>query len=226
MEPEWLDELPAADPRAMRSRRDLNRVNTWMRQVSIMARLLIRHSRRKPPLRIVDLGTGDGAFTLRVVEAIAPHWPVASIALIDRQNIVGRETLDGFRALGWRAEAISADALDYLEHERVSGALVTANLFLHHLSDDQLRRLFAAASSADMVAACEPRRNAFALLGSRLLFFIGANDVSRHDAVASVRAGFAGRELSGLWPGADEWRLRERLAMPFTHTFLARRAHP
>jgi hypothetical protein len=226
MEPEWLDELPAADPRALRSRRDLKRVNAWMRQVRIMARSMIRYSRKKPPLRIVDLGTGDGSFTLKVAEIIAPRWPVASIALVDRQNIVSAETLHGFRALGWHPETVPADIFDYLEHETLSGALVTANLFLHHLSDEQLRRLFRTASSADMFVACEPRRNSFALLGSRLLFVIGANDVSRHDAVASVRAGFAGRELSALWPTDAHWRLHENLALPFTHSFVAHRANP
>jgi hypothetical protein len=44
--------------------------------------------------------------------------------------------------------------------------------------------------------------------------------VTRHDAVASVRAGFAGRELSGLWPEAG-WQRREGLALPFTHFFAA-----
>jgi hypothetical protein len=46
--------------------------------------------------------------------------------------------------------------------------------------------------------------------------------VTRHDAVASVHAGFAGRELSRLWPG-EGWRLWEGLTLPFTHVFSARR---
>jgi hypothetical protein len=55
-----------------------------------------------------------------------------------------------------------------------------------------------------------------------MVFALGANDVTRHDAVASVRAGFRGRELSGLWPaGAAGWRLNERGIFPFTHLFHA-----
>jgi hypothetical protein len=46
--------------------------------------------------------------------------------------------------------------------------------------------------------------------------------VTRHDAVASVRAGFTGHELSRLWPDGN-WRLREELALPFTHVFSAGR---
>ena len=58
--------------------------------------------------------------------------------------------------------------------------------------------------TAKAFVACEPRRSAFALLGARMVFALGANDVTRHDAVASVRAGFRGRELSGLWPTARQ----------------------
>src|ERR1700733_4212257 len=53
-------------------------------------------------------------------------------------------------------------------------------------------------------------------------FALAGNEVTRHDAVASVRAGFTGRELSRLWPDGH-WRLREALALPFTHVFSARR---
>jgi hypothetical protein len=37
----------------------------------------------------------------------------------------------------------------------------------------------------------------------------------------SVRAGFAGKELSAAWP-AGAWQLEERVAWPFTHLFVAR----
>ena len=65
--------------------------------------------------------------------------------------------------------------------------------------------------------------SAFALAGCRFLWAIGCNDVSRHDAVASVRAGFSGRELCALWPGGRGWQLSEGSAWPFSHTFVARR---
>jgi len=80
------------------------------------------------------------------------------------------------------------------------------------------------ASRAAGFVTCEPRRSAFAVLGARLVFMLGANDVSRHDALASVRAGFAGQELSTLWPRNAGWAIEERGAFPFTHLFVARHA--
>jgi hypothetical protein len=104
-----------------------------------------------------------------------------------------------------------------------AGALVMANLFLHHLDDAALKRVFALlAARATGLVACEPRRGMFGLLASHLVAALGANHVTRHDAVASVRAGFTGRELTGLWEGAG-WSLEERRALPFSHLFTARR---
>ena len=65
-----------------------------------------------------------------------------------------------------------------------------------------LQRLLAAcARRADALVACEPRRSRFALAASHLIFFLGANAVTRHDGVLSVRAGFVDDELGAAWPG-------------------------
>ena len=99
--------------------------------------------------------------------------------------------------------------------------IVTANLFLHHFEDADLKRLLAlAASRCDAFVACEPRRSLFALLAAKMVWAIGANDVSRHDAAASVRAGFSGSELTALWP-SEGWRISEGARFPFSHVFVA-----
>jgi hypothetical protein len=221
--PEWLDRLPARDARAMRSRRDLQRINGWMLQPGIMARGLLRHGVR--PRRILDIGAGDGTFMLRVARRLAPHWPDVTVRLLDRQDIVSRNTLAGFAALGWRAETACADVLEFLAALPPAAVdIITANLFLHHFEADRLARLCAGAAAVTQVfAACEPRRGQAAWLASRLVFAIGCNSVSRHDAAVSVRAGFTGHELSALWPRPG-WDLHEHAALPFTHWFLARRA--
>jgi hypothetical protein len=210
------------DPRALRSRRDLRRVNAWMGQAGIMARLLAEHAGSTPLRRIIDLGSGDGAFMLRVARRLARRWPDVAVVLVDRQDIVRPETRAAFAALGWRAEPVADDVFAFLERAAPTADIVTANLFLHHFSAPELARFFTgAARLAPAFLACEPRRSAMALAGSRMLWAIGCNDVSRHDAVASVRAGFAGRELTAFWPEPAGWRLVERPAGLFTHCFAA-----
>ncbi|HEY6281363.1 MAG TPA: class I SAM-dependent methyltransferase [Burkholderiales bacterium] len=225
VEPEWLDEMPPEDLRAIRSRRDLQRVNRWMQQMSIMQRTLTGFCGQRAPRALLELGAGDGTFMLRLARRFAPHWKNVKVILLDRQNIVSSETREGFKALGWEAETITADAFDFLEqakHQAVD--VITANLFLHHFQYEKLTQLLLqAARITNLFVACEPRRSALALTGSRLLWAIGCNAVSRHDAVVSVRAGFAGQELSTLWPEQTNWRLREQAAGLFTHCFVAHR---
>jgi hypothetical protein len=195
LEPEWLDHLPPQDPRAVRSRADLRRVNALMGNARIIARHLANAR------RVADLGGGDGSL-MRAVERKLGR----PLEVINVDRVAGLEVFDYLAAPGEPLDAI------------------VANLFLHHLTDQELRRLFAlAADRAPLLVACEPRRSRVALAGAHLMWFIGANDVTRHDAVLSVRAGFTGQELSALWPAACGWSLTEKPAPPFSHLFVARR---
>jgi hypothetical protein len=214
--PELLDSLPASDPRAQRSRRDLALINGTMRQSAIMALALARFP---APALLADLGGGDGRFLLDVARRISRNWRSVKVMVLDRHDIVSRETRAGFEELGWRCEVMTGDIFETLP--RLRADIVMANLFLHHLNDTALARLFdATARQAGGFAACEPRRSRFALAASRMVFALGANDVTRHDAVASVRAGFTGQELSALWP-REGWSLAEQSAFPFSHVFTA-----
>ena len=226
VEPEWLDELPQADPRAVWSRRDLKRINRWMQQGRIMTRLAVAALDGRTPRTVVELGAGDGTFMLALARRLAPRWRDVKVTLVDRQDIVTEHTRHAFGDLGWHVETISADVFDFLRGTAPGCAdMVLANLFLHHFERDSLARLLGGvARLADAFAACEPWRAGSGLIGSRLLWAIGCNGVTRHDALASVRAGFRGRELSELWPNDEDWRLEEGPALPFTHCFLARRA--
>jgi hypothetical protein len=222
LEPEWLDHLPAEDPRAMRSRRDLTRVNRFMGNAGRMAAALVKHA-PAAPRTIVDLGSGDGQFMLQVARRLAPRWSGVTVVLLDQQNIVSQATRAGFAALRWRAEPTSADVFDFLAQVRPAD-VVTANLFLHHFVDEQLTRLFAQVTRmAALMVACEPRRSKLVVEASRLLWLAGCNDVSVHDAVVSARAGFSGRELSALWPRDPQWQLQEHAVGLFSHRFVARR---
>jgi 2-polyprenyl-3-methyl-5-hydroxy-6-metoxy-1,4-benzoquinol methylase len=225
VEPEWLDELPADDPRAMRSRRDLRRINACMLQPGIMARHLIKHHGPHPPRTILDLGAGDGTFMRTIARRLSSRWPNVTVVLLDRQDIVSAQTRKDFEALQWKVETITADILQFLQSADLRSVdIITANLFLHHFQRDQLAALLArAATRTGLFVACEPRRAALGLIGSRLCWAIGANDVSRHDAAVSVRAGFRDQELSQLWPRQEQWDLHEHAAGLFSHCFVARR---
>ena len=215
--PEILDFLAPDDPRAVRSRRDLVLINAMMRQSAIMAKAL---ARTPAPKLLADLGGGDGRFLLGVARRLAKRWPGVHAMILDRHDIVSAETRAEFAALGWRCEVVRGDIFEVLP--RIQFDIVTANLFLHHLDEAALTRLLMTiAAHARAFVACEPRRGHFALMGARLVGMLGANDVTRHDAVVSVRAGFLGHDLSVLWPQGANWFLQESSVLPFTHVFKA-----
>jgi hypothetical protein len=80
------------------------------------------------------------------------------------------------------------------------------------------------AAQTQAFVACEPRRDWAGWLGSHLIGFMGANQVTREDAVTSVAAGFSDRELTQAWPaGEGDWAVEEYPARPFGHCFVAAR---
>ncbi len=228
LEPELLDRMAADDPRAIRVRRDLGLVNAFMRNARCMASALKKHAADRKPHTIVDLGSGDGRVALQVARQLASYWPGVRVILLDQQNIVNETTRAGFAALNWSVETVCADVFDFLTDARALRAdVITSNLFLHHFNDEQLARLLAAAAkSAWLVVACEPRRSRFVVRASRLLWMAGCSRDTIHDAVLSARAGFTANELGALWPSREHWTLSEQSAAIFTHCFAARCSEP
>src|SRR5262245_23965749 len=94
LEPEWLDSLPATDPRAIRSRADLRRINAWMGHAGIVVERL-RAPGAAPMRRLVDLGGGDGAFLLAVGRALEPQHARVAATLVDLRAAVDAETRRG-----------------------------------------------------------------------------------------------------------------------------------
>jgi hypothetical protein len=234
---ETLDHLAPDDPAALQSRRDLVRVHRAMGTCAIVMRgwqALLETQRRGLPLRILEIGAGDGSLLLGVARAMAPHLPPVQLTLLDRQDIVSPETLAGYAELGWAAQVHVADVLswaDLAEGGESSKAsprwdLITTTLFLHHFKGSQLGQLLTAvAARTDRFFACEPKRAWLPLVGSHLVGAIGANTVTREDAVLSVHAGFRDQEITALWHRAGSaWQTREYAAGLFSHCFSAQRA--
>jgi len=181
---------------------------------------------------VLELGAGDGSLMLGVARDLDRAWPKVALTLLDRQDLVTPATKANFQAVGWTVTSDVADVLEWAAREPDMTLdaprrwdLIVANLFLHHFQGAQLARLMhAIALKSDRLLACEPRRDRLALVGSHLTGMIGANAVTREDAVLSVHAGFNGQELSALWPATGErWRVQEQAAGFFSHCFCAER---
>jgi hypothetical protein len=223
--PELLDVLPPQDQSALRSRRDLRRINAWMRHPRIMADLLEKYLVKQDAHQIVELGAGDGHFLLSVARRLQGQWPGAHATLVDRLDVLDPQTREHFKHLGWHVHAEIAEASEWLRQTSPKATeVVISNLFLHQLQKEQLAELlWLAARSSRVVIALEPRRSWLPRLCGRLLWVIGCGPVTCHDGPISIRAGFTGSELSALWPDKKNWDLVERPVDLFSHLFIARR---
>jgi 2-polyprenyl-3-methyl-5-hydroxy-6-metoxy-1,4-benzoquinol methylase len=217
VEPEILDTLPPDDPRAIRSRRDLHRVNLFMGNHAIMAGAL-KEICPAPPKQIAEIGAGDGHFFLRL--AGKSGWQNVNALLLDQQKVISAETLAAFSKISWQAETIVADVFDWTGPAEI----VIANLFIHHFEDTRLAQLFRQISGhANLFIALEPHRFYFPYPCALTTLLIGCSSVTIHDAEASIRAGFVRNEISELWPDKTNWQLTERRVGLFSHLFIAKR---
>lgn len=177
---EILDGLDAGDSRAVRSRRDLRLVNFFMRGESWILGELGKFSGLK---RVVELGAGAGCLG-SAVKRVFSDVEVVCLDLVERPDGVEGGVV-------WR----SGDLFEFDGYD--SGTVVVANLFLHHLEGEDLRRLGGLLEGCLGVLAAEPFRGRVPLAMGRCLFpFV--NDVTRHDMLVSIRAGFCAGELGGL----------------------------
>jgi hypothetical protein len=237
---ETLDHLPPDDPAAQASRRDLVRVHRVMGSRGIFSRgwrALLPATPLGKPLRILELGAGDGSLLLGVARDWPRNGPPVQLCLMDRQDIVSPATLAGYSERGWRVDVHQADVLAWASRpdpgtpgERPRERpprwdLITTSLFLHHFQGAELELLLGAvAARAERFFACEPRRSRLALAASHLVGVLGANAVTRQDAVLSVHAGFRGQEIAAHWPrSSPRWQTREFEAGLFSHGFSAHR---
>jgi hypothetical protein len=223
VEPELLDGLTADDPRARRSREDLQRLHRVMATLPIVERALDRGTSGFGPRTLLELGAGDGSLMLRLAQKRAVSWPNVRVTLLDRIKLVAPPTLEGIRETGWTPTIMAMDVFDWLaQRDDSRWDVILANLFVHHFAAGELQRLLAGIAARTCVfLCCEPRRSALALAGSHMVGLLGAGAVTRQDAVSSVRAGFRSQELSGLWPNPQDWVVSEFSAGLFSHCFLA-----
>ncbi|WP_395739976.1 hypothetical protein [Prosthecobacter sp.] len=193
LQPELLDILPHDDPDAIRSREEMLQVNGIMGNHRWIERMVRRHGEKG--WRVTELGAGDGALSLRLVEAgccaesdlhafdLAPrpeHWPAGA---------------------DWTQGDVLKQALPGTE-------IVIANLFLHHFTKEQLGMLGARISPVTrLIIAAEPaRRWVHTMTGWLFCVVAELNHVQRHDLQASIRAGFRGRELQEALGLGKEWK--------------------
>ena len=191
--PEILDSLDPADPRAIRSRRDLRWIDLYLGN----SRWIVSRLRNQTPApgHILEIGAGEGGLCRKINAALSP-------ATVTGLDLLGRPaSLPG--DIGW----VSGDFFQTLPG--LGADACVGSLILHHFPDRALRELRGSLRAFRALAFCEPLRARLPLVFSTLSSpFVG--EVTRHDMPASIRAGFRPGELPALL-GLDSknWRITE-----------------
>jgi trans-aconitate methyltransferase len=180
--PELLDHLPVDDPHAMRSRRDLRRINFLMGNERWVRRTLARFPAATRS-GIVELGAGDGG----LCTALATAFPETPVTAIDLAPAPGR--------LPPQVKWLRGDL--FTQPPPAPGGVRIANLFLHHFEGDSLAALGRWMDNADLLVINEPDRAVLPHWLGRLMH-PWINHVTRHDMHVSITAGFAAGEIQQL----------------------------
>ncbi len=191
--PEILDHLAADDPEAIRSRRDLRRINFFMGNERWFCREIQRFT-EQASRGITEIGAGDGALCCQLAE-IFPKAPIVAYDLAPKPKTLGSRVL-------WNEGNL-------LEMPAPNGGILIANLLVHHFQGEELAALGKWIQGSEVILLNEPDRSHFPHLLGRLAHpFI--NRVTRHDMLVSIRAGFREEEMATLL-GLDDggWQLRE-----------------
>ena len=193
VECEILDHLPADDPAAIRSREELRLINGIMGNHRWILRRL--KALIKPGWRVLELGAGDGGLCGALIgSGVCAAKQITAVDLAPRPDELHPD-------VSWLRQSIfEMDQLPPAE-------IVIANLFLHHFDADHLTALGSKLGPMTrVVLACEPARKRFHLAqGDLLAALAGFNDVTNHDMLTSIRAGFVEDELPRSL-GLRDWR--------------------
>ncbi len=192
--PELLDHLPADDPEALRSRRDLRRINFLMGNERWVCRTLTRFP-TEANRGIVEIGAGDGI----LCDKLSLRFPRAPVAAYD---LAPRPTNLDTRVVWHRGDLFEATAPE-------RGGVLVANLFLHHFEKTDLHTLGRWMGNFDVLIFNEPDRSRTPHLLGRLLH-PWINRVTRHDMHVSIDAGFTAGEIATLLDlNLGKWQICE-----------------
>jgi len=212
VQPEILDTLPFDHPDAQQNRRDIAKFN-WLQGNERWMQKQLDHRLRLGD-RLLEIGAGSGGLLMRLwnLRERAAGVEFAGLDRCPRPSELRKE-------ISWAQE----DLLRFDGWNEFD--VVIGNFILHQFSRERLWKIGEGLQAGPrLLVFNELHRSRWPLLLLRGGFLLGVNWVTRHDAAASVRAGFAGDELTN-WLGMSPkfWRCRVTTGVLGQYRWIAER---
>jgi 2-polyprenyl-3-methyl-5-hydroxy-6-metoxy-1,4-benzoquinol methylase len=192
---EIMDDMTIEDERFDEALRELAVVNRCLGGTATSCkgvRMLMKRKPRQDAWSILDVGAG-GSDIAEAFSLLHPNMRITSLDLNTRACAYAAKAHPSLTVL-------QGSVLDLPFEERTFD-VVHASLFLHHFTEEELRRILPSLSSTARygVVINDLRRSAFAYFGIRILTrLFSRSAMVKNDAPLSVRRGFTRKELVRL----------------------------
>lgn len=217
---------PEADREQLRATlRYIDFSNRWLGGYDLLfsgLEKLIRDNPDKKVWRILDVGCGAGDQLLAMAKWAEKQSVIVHLSGLDNNPEVinaarSNPALDGFNL-------ICADALDS-EFHYADYDLVCCTLFLHHLDDEKISRLFRLWNKSGIFVLINDlhRSRAAWILFNLFALITAAPSMARHDGALSVKKSFKRNELqnfaieTGFKKAVIEWKWAFRYQVLLGH---------
>jgi ubiquinone/menaquinone biosynthesis C-methylase UbiE len=192
-EKEIMDDFSINDDRVGDALNEIKHVNKFLGGISTSKaglRFLFNH-KKSDPMKVLDIGSGASD----IFEALHKRYPNLNVYSLDRNERIC-EIIKAEKT----ASPIYCDAQNPpIKKESVS--VVHASLFLHHFTEDEIKKLIKSSLSIAKYGMIinDLRRSVWALIGIKLLIFLFSKSAMvKNDAPLSVKKGFLISELINM----------------------------
>ncbi len=179
--------------------KDINHVNTFLGGNKITQEGVLKlekYSKSVVPLRITDIGCGDGS-TLKVLAHYAQkknkNWILRGVDINPKTIVLAQENTVAFPQVTYLEADVFSEAFEALETD-----IFVFSLTLHHFKDTEIMFILEKAirqAKVGVVINDLQRSNLAYRLFQMYSFFFFKSPIAKHDGLVSILRSFKKREL-------------------------------